>query len=415
VSRFKINPLVIVGVPTLSKAPLSWGWAENHWGMSFPLGASMSRLRVADAYVDMARNAIVEQAIQANADYVFFVGDDVHVPSNAFNQLWSHQADIVTGIYWTKEVPSFPYIWNGLLRGPYMDWVVGEYFPVDLAGCDCLLVKTDVFRAIEPPWFSRDWTFEADAGVPGLATEDFYFFTKARQAGFTCYADTMVQCYHEDRPTGAMFGLRPGMPQASPAHPPDDLPAEAILVADVGAGLASPEFGPKATVVRFDAREDVRPDVRCDVRAIPKNHFGRYDLVHTRHVLEHFGAAEAVPLVQHWAKLVKVGGELRICVPDIEQACRDIVQGEENGTMTDMYSWYQLYGAQQYDLDFHKNGFTRRALLNLLQRIPNFGGVTVEQVLEERNLVGHATRLRDDVPLALAPIWREIEEREAVS
>jgi len=39
--------------------------------------------------------------------------------------------------------------------------------------------------------------------------------------------------------------------------------------------------------------------------------------------------------------------------------------------------------------------------------------VDVEQRVDERNLYGRATRLRDDTPLALGTVWREIEAREA--
>jgi SAM-dependent methyltransferase len=410
--RYTITPLVLVGIPTLEKRPISWEWMQNQYQVSFPLGSSHTRLFAAGMYVDDARNALVEKALAINAEYVLFISDDVHVPSNVFTQLWRHKVPIATGVYWDKNYPTFPYLWRGMLKGPYEDWKVGEYFEVDVAGCDCLLIHTDVFRAIEKPWFSRDWVFEPEQGKPSdIATEDFYFFTKARAAGFKTMCDSMVQCFHEDRHTSTLFGLQPGMPQTIM----DDTTVEpgTLLVADLGAGRTSPVFAGASKVIRFDAREDVYPDVRCDLRAIPHNHFGQYDLVHSRHVLEHFAAAEAMPLVKHWGQLVKVGGELRICIPDIQCAMEDIVRGEELGIPTDNYSWDQLYGAQQYDLDFHKNGFTRRALANLLATIPNFGNVEVERNTEERNLYGRATRLRADEPYALGPVWREVAEREA--
>ena len=410
---FKINPLVLVGVPTLEGRPISWGWTENQYQLRFPLGSSHTRLRVQDAYVDDARNAICAQALAIGADYVFFVSDDVHVPSNAFIQLWSHRDPLVTGVYWDKSYPSFPYLWRGLLKGPFLDWKVGEYVPVDVAGCDCLLIHTDVLRAIEPPWFSREWVFEPGQQISDIATEDFYFFTKARAAGFQLMADTIVQCGHEERSTGAIYSLQPGMPQTLIDGPREGVDEPALVVADLGAGFASPPFPGAAKVVRFDARGDTKPDVICDLRSIPHNHHGLYDLVHSRHVLEHFAAADAPGLVKHWGKLAKVGGRLVICVPDIQCAAEDIVRGEVTGALTDSYSWDQLYGAQRYALDFHKNGFTKRALERLLVMLPNFGDVTVERRLDERNLVGTATRLRDDTPLALGPIWREIEEREA--
>jgi hypothetical protein len=53
-------------------------------------------------------------------------------------------------------------------------------------GAGCLLVKTDVFRHLEPPWFEF---------VPGFS-EDSYFCAQARRHGFEVLLDFDVQCDH---------------------------------------------------------------------------------------------------------------------------------------------------------------------------------------------------------------------------
>jgi len=339
-----------------------------------------------------------------DADYVLFVGDDVHLPANAFLQLASQDVDIVTGIYWTKGYPTEPYIWRGIQKGPYLDWKVGEFFEIDMTGCDCLLVKTDVFRSIPGPWFSCDWDWNGE-GAGSLATEDFYFYAKAKEAGYKVWADSMVQCYHEDRTTGMLFGIREGMPQATFGYTeqPDDV--KPLKVADLGSGIDTPYFGKLAQVTRFDTSEKVRPDVRCDLRSIPSHYRAEFDIVHARHVLEHFDALEAQTIVKHWAELVKVGGVLKICVPDMQAACEEIAAAENDERAMDPYALMQLYGGQADTLDYHKNGFTQRTLRLLLERnLPGRWAVHAWRNVEQRNLYAEAKLIeRTGTPSIIAP------------
>jgi len=61
------------------------------------------------------------------------------------------RASMITGVYWTKTYPPEPYLFNGLLKGTYRDWVAGEFFDIDIAGCDCLLIETAMLKAIPFP------------------------------------------------------------------------------------------------------------------------------------------------------------------------------------------------------------------------------------------------------------------------
>lgn len=412
-SRYRINPLVLLATPTLEPRPLSWDWCDFYYNMQFPLGASVSRLRIHGKDVAEARNAIVESALGMNADYILFLGDDNLPPANLFGLLHRHREMLVTGVYWQKCYPTAPYLWDGLLKGHYTDWKVGEYFPVDFAGCDALLAHTDVFRAIEPPWFSRDWVFEPGQ-VPGAhLTEDFYFYTRAKAAGFQLYCDTQAQLDHQDRATGIRFGLERGMPQwdLEAPHPSTDAP---LLVADIGAGAESPWFGSKATIRRFDLDPQVRPDVRCDVRAIPEPD-QTFDIVSSRHTLEHFMWEEAPALVKEWTRILKVGGELRINVPNLAAAAREILRADEDPDIdVGLYPLWQVYGKQEGNSgEVHRNGFTRHGLRRLLELCE------LEQVRVEvagdfgENLEAVGVKMSHPSPYALGPVWRNLAgERE---
>jgi hypothetical protein len=409
-TKYKINPLVAVCVPTLSDHPLSWEWADAYYGLQFPLGCSSGRIRWPNLPVDKARNACVHDALKSNADYVLFVGDDVLCPPDTFKRLWAHkEADMVTGVYWTKEYPSLPYLWNGLIKGPYLDWKAGEYFQVDFAGCDCLLVNTDVFRNIPEPWFSTEWTFEQGQKSAPILTEDFYFYTKAREAGYALMCDSAVQCGHQDRTTKTIYALMLDMPQAQPTAPHPSATDKAMLVADIGSGLNTPHFGFQANITRYDGDPYSFPDVRCDLREIPApdEHF---DLVHSRHVLEHFMYDEAVTVVKEWTRILKTGGELRIEVPNLVYAATEILKSANDPKYdAGIYPLWQLYGRQDGSFgEVHRNGFTPNSLSSLLERC-GFTDMTVGTVggagesIEARALKTVSTMQ----PPAIGPVLRK--------
>lgn len=413
-SAYRIDPLVLVGVPTLQPRPIDWEWADRFQAMAYPLGARVAIKRVHDQHVADARNMIVQTALDMDAQYVFFLSDDVSTVPNAFALLHRHRAPMVTGVYWTKGHPSKPYLWNGLLtEGPYEDWTYGEYFPVDWAGCDCLLVNTEVFKAIEPPWFGQEWVYESGHPVPALATEDVYFYTKARAAGFKLYCDSEVQCDHHDRATGMRYGLTDDMPQYPGRREQMAADPGVIDVADIGCGIATPWFGKQARVVRFDGDARVRPDVRCDLRAIPRPD-ETFDIVHVRHVLEHFMLDEAPTVLKEWARLVKVGGELQVHVPNLAYAAHEILRADADAAVdVGPYPVWQLFGRQTGDpTDLHRNGFTRHGLKRLFDHT-RLLGVAVEvtgQVGE--NLTATWRKSASLKPYTIIDKWRAIESAE---
>ncbi len=421
----KINPLIALAIPTWGKVSIGWARAMRHIGG--PLGANTVDLApVIGKPIAEARNELMREAIENNCDFVFFLGDDVLVPPDTLNRLlqrlWDHEdIAMVTGMYWTKAWPTQPYIWRGIQRGPYMDWKHGEFFEVDYAGCDCLLIRlSPEMKALGPEWFSTDWTWEEKDQMTLLSTEDFYFYTKTRKAGLKLWCDTNVQCIHEDRQTTQQFGLTEDMPQYGAEEPelPEAKTDEAPLVklAELGAGFNSPYFGrpDRVKVVRFDNNEDTHPDYRCDIRCVPVDDQS-FDVVHSRHVLEHFGRGEIVKVLKEWTRILRIGGEFRMSVPNIIGAIKQIVLMEEEMIPVDPYPFWQLYGRQADSSDFHINGFTPRRTKLLMERIGAFEDIEVETgdgPDEDYNIYAKATKVRHISPMALLPEWDEIEKME---
>lgn len=142
------------------------------------------------------RTRLVKRAMEeTDAEYFFFLDDDVIPPSNVLTALLSHQKPIVCGIYWTREPkkcrcpaayvergtgPNTRYVPISLERGKRL-------VEVDYAGLGCALIRRSIFEKLSAPWFE----YKIHHG------EDFYFFEKvARETGVKPLIDMDVKCRH---------------------------------------------------------------------------------------------------------------------------------------------------------------------------------------------------------------------------
>lgn len=407
---------LLLGIPTLSSARRSIEWTDATNALHMPLGNAMGREWVRDRPIAEARNMLCTSALRQNIKYLMMLGDDVIAPAESImtflNKVGRYfevadgkqvKAQLITGIYWTKEQPPEPYIYKDLAKGSYKDWLAGEFFPIDLAGCDCLFIDTDVLRAIPYPWFSTDWVWEpGQTNVSDMTTEDFYFFAKAKKYGFQLFADTSIQCYHEDRNTGAWYGPQMDMLQfGGIPEIPDNADGTGKVIADIGAGLWAPTIGNNSKFVRFDIREDSKPDVRCDILNIDPHYNEKFDTVFASHILEHTPRDQVVQTLTKWSKLLKVGGELIIKVPNLEDAFRCIIDAIEHPgeNRSKPYDWDRIYGGlnMPYEKSTHLTGFVTPTLLNAMRMIPGMKDVKVE--LSEGGINLKATAIREKIVL----------------
>jgi len=164
----------MLAIPTWGNVSIEW--SEARCAIQWPLGSNVAAQVIKNEKIDAARNQLAKRSLELGAHYTLFLADDVLPPPNIALQLLSRRKDIVTGVYWTKCYPKEPYIWRGLQHGPHVAWKHGEFFKIDMAGCDALLVNNDVFRKMPEPWFNCNWTWEPDTLPSSLSTEDFYFY-----------------------------------------------------------------------------------------------------------------------------------------------------------------------------------------------------------------------------------------------
>jgi len=160
--------------------------------------------------ISVSRDILVNQALEANCDYIFFMDTD-HVfemptdPNVALNQLYqcinknkidkdgnvNKDAKIVSGLYRAKQKVGFNNaMWMKVERkgyAPIREWT-GNWLEVDVVGLGCCLIDMQVFKDIERPWFK--WEMKDDI------SEDFYFFELAKKHGYNTHIFTDVKLSH---------------------------------------------------------------------------------------------------------------------------------------------------------------------------------------------------------------------------
>lgn len=88
---------------------------------------------------------------------------------------------------------------------------------------------------------------------------------------------------------------------------------------------------------------------------------GTIDEIHAYHVFEHFAYEDALRAVDQWYQLLKDGGLLVMELPDLAGLCEQVYIGGPD-SLTLAY----IFGSQDRDGQFHKWGWTRPSLENLL-------------------------------------------------
>src|SRR3989304_5342993 len=156
--------------------------------------------------VSLARDKIVQKALDAECDYLFWVDDDVLPPEDALVKLLGHGLPFVSGLYMTRLYPHTPQIYVRTpvdVNGGWSYKPVLEYpeavISVDAVGHGCCLVDTGVYKVLRDMIpvqsvfgvkLSNWYEFLTNRG------EDFYFCDRLKDVGVEVMIDTTVKCAH---------------------------------------------------------------------------------------------------------------------------------------------------------------------------------------------------------------------------
>lgn len=122
-------------------------------------------------------------------DRLLLMGDDHGFAPDFLQRLLKHDYDIVAGLCLQRRPP-----FHSVAKKDGGSLILeGEpgVVEVDCTGTAGMLIKREVFEAIEPPYFLN--VYQEDGS---LLTDDIYFCRKAREAGFRIHVDTSAVLSH---------------------------------------------------------------------------------------------------------------------------------------------------------------------------------------------------------------------------
>lgn len=141
-------------------------------------------------------NSLVDFFLEdKEAQWMLLVNDDHIYPPSALLRMLSHDRDVVTGLYLTRQAPFLPVLadhvdGNGLCHPRYLHDGERGLAEVKACGDGCLLLRRSVLEAIPAP------RWELGVQKPDACDHDTAFSVKVRNAGFTIWADLEVWIGH---------------------------------------------------------------------------------------------------------------------------------------------------------------------------------------------------------------------------
>jgi glycosyltransferase involved in cell wall biosynthesis len=136
------------------------------------------------------REKLIDEAIKMEADYVLWLDSDMMFPSNVVLKLLAHNKDIVACNYMKRSLPMKTVAYTDL--NDWDSWVPmepqEELVKVKGIGMGCILMKTEVFRKLEKPYF--EFRFKED--TKDWFGEDFILQDKIQKVGYEIFVDTML-------------------------------------------------------------------------------------------------------------------------------------------------------------------------------------------------------------------------------
>lgn len=417
-----IQPYVVIAQP---RRDLSETAAQNFDGYDGlhvdMLGFSHGFVNIGGEKVDVARNYLMEQALESGAKYLFFIGEDTVVPYNAFKVLHetaeANPGAVVTGVYYIKCSDAMIMVRNG-------DWITipnvdpGQLIEAWQTGMDVMLIPIDLLREMKKeapdlPFCCIGNNVDGPKGTIPFIGEDNFFVHRLHKRGTKLLVNTDVQCLHMDLATG-MYTAHPSVdlkhyytniPPTRPLTLDDKDFIDRRWINRIPKGTGEANYD--AIIQQLIAEDQpVRFNMGCGQDKIP-GYFGVdlhnqaaeikadvFDLnlsdniadeVMASHLIEHIPQHRAPELLTKWFNLLKPGGKLVIETPNLDALCQDLLEkkGEEKwATAMCLFGAYiedanDPRVAKQGALSPHLWGYSPDTLTDLVQSI----GFTNVQIL----------------------------------
>jgi len=140
---------------------------------------------VLGSVISNSRTQLVNEALEANADYILWLDSDMYIPVTIFKKLYAHKKDIIACTYSTRYKPYTNVAFMDFNNPPTKLNASKGLHEVFAVGMGCMLVKTDVYKNLPRPWFNHAYNEELD----DFSGEDIWFCKLAAEHGYKTYVD----------------------------------------------------------------------------------------------------------------------------------------------------------------------------------------------------------------------------------
>jgi hypothetical protein len=403
-----IKPYVVIAQPRRDLKEQAAQNFDGYEGLHVDLmGFSHGFCNIGGEKVDVARNYLIEQALESGAKYLFFVGEDTVVPYDAFKKLMKTAEEnpgaVITGVYYIKCSDAMIMVREG-------DWITipnvdpGQVIEAWQTGMDVMLVPIDLLKQMkeeEPELPFCCIGNNINDEIPFIG-EDNFFVHRLHKRGTKLLVNTDVQCLHMDLATGMYT-----------AHPSVDLtkyytnikPTRPLTLDDkdfidrrwidrLPDGTAYKSFIEN----KINNKEPIRFNMGCGKDKIPgyigvDKHSDTADLkvdvlkmdlpngvadeIFASHLIEHLPQHRAPEILHKWHNSLKPEGKLVLETPNFDEMCRDYLNAKDEAEKRMMMVC--IFGAAPEDdsaevkekgaLHPHLWGYTPQTLTDLCKAI----------------------------------------------
>lgn len=203
----QIKPYVLVAQPRRSEKQIPIQNLNGYTGLHVNFNAfSHGYVEISGEMVDVARNFLIESALDSGAKYLFFCGDDTCIPYDGFMKLHETAENnpdaMVVGVYYIKlSAPMIMIKKDDYIIPANVD--PGQVFEAWQTGLDCALIPIKILQEMKKdnPELPFCCIAGEREGVPFIG-EDNFFVYRLRKMGYKLLVNTDVQCLHVDLSTG---------------------------------------------------------------------------------------------------------------------------------------------------------------------------------------------------------------------
>lgn len=142
------------------------------------------------------RQDLAKGATEAGCTHTLWLDSDMRFPKDILRRLLAHDKGIVCANYAKRRFPTEPIAVRKnkpgedatVIKRVYTEEDSTGLVEVDYCGMGVMLVKAEVYKAMEYPWFAIPWVPAAEDYIG----EDVWFCRRAYENGYPTYVDQDV-------------------------------------------------------------------------------------------------------------------------------------------------------------------------------------------------------------------------------